>query len=162
MSMLQELAIHYRIAIVVVHHVRKSDAEDVLDTISGTTGISGAADLALVLGRTKHGCCLAGRGRDTEDIDKLCELDFETGVWSLTGDYDEAVPESDIGTVRRSIYDLLDGSPVPLSADKIAERIGRQPNVVRMMLSRMSRAVPSQVMRQPDGSYILPAKADNP
>ena len=41
---LQELATTYRVAIVVVHHVRKADAEDVLDTVSGTTGIAGAAD----------------------------------------------------------------------------------------------------------------------
>ena len=46
---LQELATRYRVAIVVVHHVRKSDAEDVLDTVSGTTGIAGAADSVMVL-----------------------------------------------------------------------------------------------------------------
>jgi hypothetical protein len=162
MAGLQYLAERYRIAIVIVHHVRKTDAEDVLDTISGTTGIAGAADLALVLGNTKHGCRLAGRGRDTENLDKLCELDPDTGIWSITGEYDEAVPDSPIGTLRRSIYDLLADSPLPLTADKIAERIGRQPNVVRMMLSRMARAAPAQVIKQPDGSFILPAKANNP
>ena len=37
------------IALLLVHHTRKEGAEDVFDTISGTNGILGAADGALVL-----------------------------------------------------------------------------------------------------------------
>jgi hypothetical protein len=44
LAALHQLAEQYRIAIVVVHHVRKADADDVLDTISGTTGIAGACE----------------------------------------------------------------------------------------------------------------------
>ena len=55
LSGLQGLATRYRVAIVVVHHVRKSDANDVLDTVSGTTGIAGAADNVMVLGVTPTG-----------------------------------------------------------------------------------------------------------
>lgn len=40
------------VAIVLVHHVRKMDADDPLDTVSGTTGLTGAADTVLVLNRT--------------------------------------------------------------------------------------------------------------
>jgi hypothetical protein len=156
---LHELAIRYRVAIVVVHHVRKSDAEDVLDTISGTTGIAGACDLALVLGRTKHGIRLSGRGRDTEEIDKVVEFDPDTGLWAVTGEYDEAVPDSPTAATRRAIYDLLQGSPMPLTPIKIAERLGQQRNVVRVVLGRMLKAVPAQVERNPDGSYRLPARS---
>ena len=70
---LQELATRYSIAIVVVHHVRKTDAEDVLDTISGTTGIAGAADTVMVLGKTDRGVRMYLRGRDAEEQDKLLE-----------------------------------------------------------------------------------------
>ena len=52
---LQELSTKYRAAIVVVHHVRKAAAEDVLDTVSGSTGIAGAADSVMVLGRERGG-----------------------------------------------------------------------------------------------------------
>ena len=61
---LRELATRYRVAIAVVHHVRKSDAEDVLGTVSGTTGIAGAADSVMVLGRTDKSVRLYARGRD--------------------------------------------------------------------------------------------------
>jgi hypothetical protein len=160
MAGLQQLAIRYRVAIVIVHHLRKEGAEDVLDMISGTTGISGAADLALVLTRTKLGVRLAGRGRDTEEIDKLAELDPETSIWSITGDYDEAAPDSVMGSLRRLIYELLDNSPLPLTAPKIAERLGKPAHSVRTVLGRMVRATPCQIIRQPDGSYITPAKAE--
>jgi hypothetical protein len=159
LAALQELAIRYRVAIVVVHHVRKSDAEDVLDTISGTTGIAGACDLALVLGRTKHGIRLAGRGRDTEEIDKLVDFDPDTALWSVTGEYDEAVPDSPTAATRRAIYDLLQGSTVPLMPVKIAERLNQQSNVIRVVLGRMLKAFPAQVERNPDGSYTLPSRA---
>jgi hypothetical protein len=158
LAALQELAIRYRVAIVVVHHVRKADAEDVLDTINGTTGIAGAADTALVLGRTKNGVRLAGRGRDTEDVDKLVEFDPETGIWAVTGDYDEAVPDSETASTRRAVFDLLDGSPVPLKPPQIAERLKRTGAVVRVVLSRMLKAVPSQVQKNPDGSYTTPRR----
>jgi hypothetical protein len=156
MSMLQQLAMRYRIAVVIVHHVRKSDAEDVLDTISGTTGIAGAADLALVLGKTKLGCRLAGRGRDTEDIDKLCELDPDTGIWSITGEYDEAAPDSAMGALRRLIRELLDGSPLPLTSAAIATRLGKSSGTVRKVLSRMVKD--GQAVKNSDGSFTSPKR----
>lgn len=158
LAALQELAIRYRVAIVVVHHVRKSDAEDVLDTVSGTTGIAGAADTVMVLGQTKHGVRLAGRGRDTEDVDKLVEFDTETGIWAVAGEYDEATPDSETAGCRRDIARLLTDCPTPLKPADIAKRLEKQPNVVRTVLNRMLKAVPSQVLKNPDGSYTVPGK----
>jgi hypothetical protein len=161
MTSVQELALRYRVAIVIVHHVRKGDAEDVLDMISGTTGITGAADLALVLDRTKNGCRLAGRGRDTEDIDKLCERDPDTGIWSITGEYDEAAPDSEMGSLRRTIFDLLDGSPLPFGSPAIATRLNRSRGVVRKILSRMVKD--GEAVKLPDGSFTSPKhQAEDP
>jgi hypothetical protein len=155
-SALQQLAERYRIAIVLVHHVRKASAEDVLDEISGTTGIAGAADLALVLGRTKLGCRLAGRGRDTDDIDKLVELDPDTGIWSVVGEYDEAAPDSEMGSLRRLIGELLTDSPLPLTSPAIATRLDRSRSVVRKILSRMWKD--GQAVKNPDGSFTSPKR----
>jgi RecA-family ATPase len=41
---LQELAIERGIAVVLAHHDRKMEAEDPFDTVSGTLGLTGAAD----------------------------------------------------------------------------------------------------------------------
>src|SRR4051794_37605777 len=54
-SELKALADEKGIAIVLVHHQRKMTAEDPLDTVSGTTGLTGAVDSVLVLVRDGGG-----------------------------------------------------------------------------------------------------------
>jgi hypothetical protein len=156
MAGLQELAARFRVAIVVVHHVRKSDAEDVLDTVSGTTGIAAAADTVIVLGRAEHGVRFYMRGRDCEEQDKELDFDPDTGIWSVTGDYEEAVPV--LQGLRRKIADVLASSPVPLTPAQVAERTGDKAVSVRGVLRRMAKAVPPQaaLAPQPAGSYQAP------
>ena len=63
------LAINYGVAIVVVHHNRKQQADDALEMVSGSTGLTGAADAALVMKRprgTKDATLLV-TGRDIEE-----------------------------------------------------------------------------------------------
>jgi hypothetical protein len=153
LSSLQELAIRYRVAIVVVHHVRKADAEDVLDTISGTTGIAGACDTALVLGRTKHGLRFSGRGRDIEDIDKVADFDFDTGIWAILGEYDEAVPNSEMSIIKQAILNLLARTPASLMPMQIAGYLKKSQASVRLALFRMRNTQPASIKRLADGSY---------
>jgi len=62
---LRKLANEAGIAIVLVHHLRKADADDAFDTVSGTLGLTGAPDTILVLKRDTAGnVILHGRGRD--------------------------------------------------------------------------------------------------
>jgi hypothetical protein len=48
---LQKIGSEWGIAIVVLHHDRKSDADDAFDTVSGTLGLTGAADTILIIKR---------------------------------------------------------------------------------------------------------------
>jgi AAA domain/RepB DNA-primase from phage plasmid len=66
---LQKYASDHRLAIVLVTHTRKMEAEDPLESISGTNGVTGAADAVLVLSRGANGTTLYGRGRDIEEIE---------------------------------------------------------------------------------------------
>src|SRR5215208_5437111 len=76
-SELKALADEFSIAIVLVHHQRKMEAEDPIDTVSGTTGLTGAVDTVLVLYRTGQGTILYGRGRDIEEVEKAATFDPE-------------------------------------------------------------------------------------
>lgn len=69
LSMLKRLAGAHRIAILLIHHLRKETAVDVFNRISGTTAISGAVGSSFTLveeqrgsGRAKLSCI----GRDIE------------------------------------------------------------------------------------------------
>jgi RecA-family ATPase len=66
---LHALANECGIGIIVVHHVRKMDADDPFDTVSGSTGLTGAADTTLILTTTNDGKVLYGRGRDLAEIE---------------------------------------------------------------------------------------------
>ena len=55
------------VSVIVIHHTRKAAAEDVFDTVSGTLGLTGAADMTVILTEDKVGALiLAGQGRDVE------------------------------------------------------------------------------------------------
>jgi hypothetical protein len=152
LSALQELATCRGVAVVVIHHVRKSDAEDVLDTISGTTGIAGAADTCMVLARTPNGGNrLYARGRDVEEVDKTVEFDPDTAIWSVIGDHDED-DGGKLQGLRGQIVTLLTGSPIPLSPAEIAARLKADRANVRQLLTRMAKD--RQVSRgEAHGSY---------
>lgn len=65
---LQKLAGEYGIAILVLVHVRKMEADDPFDTISGTLGLTGGADTILVMKRQSGNMTLFAKGRDIEGI----------------------------------------------------------------------------------------------
>ena len=84
---LQELAGKHKIAIIGVHHTRKTKADDVFDEISGTTGLTACADTLAVMTRTTGQAdrILAIRGRDIADQKFAFKLSRDYR-WVLAGD----------------------------------------------------------------------------
>ena len=85
-SRLKSIADEHDIAIVLVHHLRKRAADDPHVTISGTTGLVGAADGSYVLRREHIGdreLKLYVRGRDVEESILTLARDEELNEWSL-------------------------------------------------------------------------------
>src|SRR5215217_3783004 len=108
---LQSLAAESRIAIVVVHHTRKADAEDPFDCLSGSTGLTGTADTTLVLARDSQGTTLYGRGRDIDELETALSFDRTTGAWTALGAASE-VRKSDS---RQAVVTALRKASQPLS-----------------------------------------------
>ncbi len=54
LSVLKKLADKYKIAILLIHHLRKEDAKDTFNRISGTMGIQGAVDTSFTLVEEKR------------------------------------------------------------------------------------------------------------
>src|SRR5262249_55515259 len=88
---LKALTDRYGIAIVVLHHCRKMDADDPVDSVSGTLGLTGCADAVLVLKRERgrHDAALFVTGRDLEEQEFALQFDPEFALWSIAGDADE-------------------------------------------------------------------------
>ncbi len=85
LSALQQLASDLAVAIVVVHHASKRESEEPLDTVSGTTGLTAAADTVLVLNRDSEGVTLYGRGRDIDELETALSFDKTSGRWTVLG-----------------------------------------------------------------------------
>ena len=88
LSVLKKLADARRIAILLIHHLRKEKAADVFNRISGTTAISGAVDSSFTLveeqrgsGRAKLSCI----GRDIEYRELELRRNADN-VWEVTTD----------------------------------------------------------------------------
>ncbi len=78
---LKEYADSRGIAILLVHHTRKADAESEFDRISGTSGITGVTDTMMVLSRSEDEATLRIKGREFEE--SVCHLAFSDGDWNL-------------------------------------------------------------------------------
>lgn len=83
---LKQIADKYKLAIMLVHHLRKTSDADPLNMISGTTGIAGGADTNFVLQkdkRTENTATLICAGRDIEQRELFLEFNKETFLWEL-------------------------------------------------------------------------------
>lgn len=83
---LKQLADKFRLCLLIVHHTRKSPANDEFDRISGTTGIYGCADGAFVLSkehRTDRTATLSVSGRDQPDQRIHLVRDEATLQWNF-------------------------------------------------------------------------------
>lgn len=76
---LKEYADEHSIAILLLHHTRKSEADTEYDRISGTTGITGVADTMMVLVRKGEDAKLLIKGREFEEQE--IPLTFNGGNW---------------------------------------------------------------------------------
>jgi hypothetical protein len=101
---LHELAkAHPGVAILVIHHTRKLEADDPFDTISGTHGLTGVADTLLVLAKHGEGAKLCGQGRDIDGYEKALTRNKLTGSWRITGDAKELAKTGE----RQALLDVL-------------------------------------------------------
>jgi hypothetical protein len=131
---LRTLAHEFSIAILVVHHMRKSDAEDILDTVSGTLGLNAAADTIVALGREKTGFVMVARGRDVDGFEKA--MKFAAGRWTIEGNADTVRHTKE----RQLVLDLLGKADEAMSAGDVATQTGQKPDAARKMLDRLAQA----------------------
>jgi RecA-family ATPase len=80
------LADKFKIAVLLIHHLRKAPDSDPFNMVSGSTGIIGAVDSIYVLEKAKrieNGAILHVTGRDMEDMQIKLEFDRDPPVWKL-------------------------------------------------------------------------------
>ena len=133
---LQALAHKHGLAVVVIHHTRKQEAEDVFDTISGTSGLTGCADCIMVLtrdNRVSTDSNLHITGRDVEEQEIAMRFDGERGLWAAVGDAEDQRRSE----ARKQIVELLRQAGHSMRPAEIAKATERKEWTVRSLLRRM-------------------------
>src|SRR6516164_5219621 len=123
------------IAVLVLHHTRKMEADDPIDTISGSLGLAGCADTSAILSRGGKGTTLYIRGRDVEEQEKAVVFNAETCRWTVLG---EAAAVEQSYTQANILTALEDATDLMTPAD-LATATGIVRNNVDQMLFRMVR-----------------------
>lgn len=132
-ELLSELAAEYKIALIPVGHLKKGDADDPLDLISGSTGLTGGMDGAMVLNRTRSAAdaVLKGVHRELQDDpDIALKWNADEGMWEYAGEAEEYM----LSKERKEILDFLANAPGPMRPKDIAEGIDKlTPSVTRLL-----------------------------
>ena len=129
---LQTLAAQKNIAILIIHHLRKSDDDDPHTCISGSLGLTGAADGTWVLKR-KTGAAdavLYTQGRDFEGQELALKFHPENFMWELLGDAGDIQSTGD----RQAVYDAIKQSSEPVKPNDISQVTGIKSGTVRRIL----------------------------
>ncbi|MEQ1642151.1 MAG: AAA family ATPase [Pyrinomonadaceae bacterium] len=147
---LADLAKQYGVAIVVVHHTRKQDGEDPVDLVSGSTGLTGAADGVCVLTRMRKQTSaeLFATGRDFEEKSLALEWDNDTLQWNYVGE----AAEFKMSVERRAIIDVIRNNGGQASRKEIAEALGKASSTVGKNLWDMKQD--GQVSCDESGNYL--------
>jgi RecA-family ATPase len=145
---LKAVADDLELAVLVVHHTNKRDEPyDPFDAVSGTTGLTGAADTVLVLSRSSQGTTLYGRGRDIEEVETALSFDKITGMWTALGRASD-VQRSD---ERSKLLHALKSSAAALGPRELAAITGLKDANVRRLLGKM--VVSGDIEKEAYGCY---------
>ena len=146
-GLLKKLADKRHIAILLIHHLRKLYDDDPMNMISGSTGLSGAADSTFVLQKSSRLANIASlhcTGRDIPDRTLKLELGEDDHIWKLIEDSKTCSGASKISALQlvHLVSALLSadpaytGTPSALSAKIDSDgRLGITPKkVTRLVL----------------------------
>jgi hypothetical protein len=151
-SELQTWATENRIAVLALHHTRKGGADDPLEALTGSNGLSAVADTTLVLDRNSNGTTLYVRGRDVEE--KETAIRFDAGIWSMLGEAAD-VRRSD---ERTKILEFLSDADQPERTIDIIAATGMKRNAGNILLHKMVKA--GEVIRPTRGLYVHKDRSD--
>jgi hypothetical protein len=157
--------------VLVVHHTRKAEAEDFIDSVSGTHGLAGSVDFVLVLKRKRlsNDAILSVTGRDIPEAEYA--LHAEDGMlWRLDGD--DLSTASDTVEKRRAAEKVGDrmmdvylevraAKGTPVSAVEIAGALGDMDNdTAGQYLRRL--AASGYISKAKRGLYVVSEVSEPP
>ena len=152
-----QLGEELNVSILIIHHANKRSKNegDVLDLVSGSTGLTGAVDNVLLMEKEygQMDAKLTVIPREEEEAELALKFDAESNTWTLEGNADQYGKTKE----RQAILDVLKDAQNPLGPTDIANLIRKTNGSVRYLLSKM--LADGKVTQPAYGKYQL---AGNP
>jgi hypothetical protein len=149
---IKAVADKHDVGIVLVHHTNKlQDALDVFTRISGTQGLTGAADTIMLLereDRMEAEATLSIDGREVEAQELGLEYDLDTGAWRLLGDANLYLTSDS----RREIISYLTQHPRK-TPKEVSKAIDKNYSTTKSNMRNM--AFDGQLVRDQKGRYSV-------
>ena len=156
LAQLQEFALRNKICVLVVHHTKKGSEENVFEEISGTTGITGAADAMMVLKKVRGEHKLFITGRDIVEAEYKVAIDEKSCIWYISEEVKDA---KRITAEREQILALLRDYGRGMKTGEIADLLGKEKSNISKLLKKL---IEDKYMVSPKyGYYELVKEADN-
>ena len=141
-----------------LHHIRarvdnKRDAgSDVVDMVSGSTGLSGAVENVLAMVRESGRTTLMVRPREEEEVELALDFDPRTMTWMLRGRADLVARTDE----RQEVLDVLAEASEPMRTREIAALVDKPTNNVSQLLFKLKHQ--GKIEQPTYGFYALPAR----
>lgn len=139
--------------ILIVHHKRKTEAEDPLEEVLGTTGITGGVDNVLSLKRQRRGKTgmLEIIARDFEE--KVWGMDFEGGKWTFQGEGEEYLKEYLLAEEQKRIVETIKQLGGKATIKEVAEYLGKNYQTIKTQIRRLLEK--GVLKREAKGNFLL-------
>ena len=138
---IMEIANKHQIGVIIVHHTRKAEAEDVVDEINATTGLMGGVDGFLVLKtkRERFEGSMFVTGREIEEERNIAlRWDQHIHGWTMIDEEEVSETEEGLSPQRRLILDLLSrAANNTLPVQEIIAHVGASKQAVTNLLRVM-------------------------
>ncbi|WP_050999639.1 AAA family ATPase [Bradyrhizobium elkanii] len=154
---LQKWATKHGVAVLGLHHLKKGGADDPLEALSGSNGLSACADTTIVLNQDQNGKTLYVRGRDIEE--KETAVIFVTGRWSIAGNASDVRRSCERAVILAALTDNAE----PMTPAELSAATGKASANIRQLLFKMAKS--GDVFRVGGGRYWVsamdPSNSDN-
>ncbi len=150
---LQKLGQECGIAILIIHHTRKAAAEDEIDTVSGTIGLTGGADSVLVLKRQRQARdgTLFITGRDVEERKLQVTWDPAHLLWTISKNQDD--PEATLSPEQRAVLAVVRKVDGPITIIDISHKLAKEYESTAKLVQRMHRD--GLLQKKGYGQYLI-------
>lgn len=147
---LSKLGRDHHVSILVVHHTRKAESDDPFALVSGTYGLTGAADGVWVLMRARRdtGSILHVTSRDFEERELALKWDRKIFSWTIAGNVDDLL----ISKERREIIEQVALGGV-MTPKEVASALKRNEVATRKLMAAMNRD--GQLANDGSGHYSI-------